>query len=490
MTTKFNLAAHVLSQADYLADKIALDVLESNEAPLTFSDLKTAVLGTATGLRDLGLLPGDRVLLRLGNTPDFPIAYLGALAAGFVPAPTSAALTEPEVSNIIKELNPAVILRASNVACPQDKRIVQSDALQSMRTCTPSDWHMGDPDRPGYIIYTSGTSGVARAVVHAHRAILARQMMFDGWYGLRQQDRVLHAGAFNWTYTLGTGLMDPWTIGATALIPAPDTPAPDLLHLVAEHKATIFAAAPGVYRQALRGPCPALPDLRHGLSAGEKLPDVTRQSWQDATQTQIYEAFGMSEISTFISSNPTEPAVPGTLGRPQPGRRMTLIHDTKRPETNMTGVIAVHKSDPGLFLEYLDQPKETARRFDGEWFLTGDLGQADEFGNITYLGRSDDMMNAGGIRVSPIEVERVLNDFDGITGSIVVELPIKSAASIIAAFYTSASPVDEHALNDYLHINLARYKCPRQLTRIETLPTGANGKLLRRHLRDTWKGPN
>ena len=233
-----------------------------------------------------------------------------------------------------------------------------------------------------------------------------------------------------------------------------------------------------------------MPDLRHGLSAGEKLPEITRQSWQDATQTQIYEAFGMSEISTFISSNPTEPAVPGTLGRPQPGRRVTLIDDTKRAKTNTTGVIAVHKSDPGLFLEYLDQPKETARRFDGEWFLTGDLGQADEFGNITYLGRSDDMMNAGGIRVSPIEVERVLNEFDGITGSIVVELPVKSAASVIAAFYTSASPVDERALNTYLHINLARYKCPRQLTRIETLPTGANGKLLRRHLRDTWKGPN
>ena len=384
MTTHFNLAAHVLSQADHLADKIALDVLGSDETPLTFSDLKQAVLGTAAGLLDLGLSPGDRVLLRLGNTPDFPIAYLGALAAGLVPTPTSAALTEPEVSIIIRELNPAVVLRAPNVACPKDARIVQSDALQSMRACTPSDWHMGNPDRPGYIIYTSGTSGVPRAVVHAHRAILARQMMFDGWYGLRQQDRVLHAGAFNWTYTLGTGLMDPWTLGATALIPAPETPAADLLNLVAEHKATIFAAAPGVYRQALRGPIPALPDLRHGLSAGEKLPVVTLQSWQDATHTPVFEAFGMSEISTFISSNPTEPAAAGTLGRPQPGRRVTLIDDTKSAETNTTGIIAVHKSDPGLFLEYLDQPKETARRFDGEWFLTGDLGQADEFGNITY----------------------------------------------------------------------------------------------------------
>ena len=83
-----------------------------------------------------------------------------------------------------------------------------------------------------------------------------------------------------------------------------------------------------------------------------------------------------------------------------------------------------------------------------------------------------------------------MNAFSGITGSIAVELPVKSGVTIIAAFYTSTSPVDERALNTYLLNNLARYKCPRQLTRIDTLPTGANGKLLRRHLRDTWKGPN
>ena len=401
MAKNFNLAAHVLSQADRLAYKTALDVLGSGDAALTFGDLKTAVLGTATGLRELGLSPGERVLLRLGNTPDFPIAYLGALAAGLVPVPTSAALTEPEVRNIIAELNPAVILQAPSIACPHDKRVVERDALRNMRTLRPSDWHMGDANRPGYIIYTSGTSGVPRAVVHAHRAILARQMMFDGWYGLRPQDRVLHAGAFNWTYTLGTGLMDPWTVGATALIPAPNTDPVELLNLVARHKATIFAAAPGVYRQALRGHAPDLPNLRHGLSAGEKLPDVTRQAWNDATRTPVFEAFGMSEISTFISSSPTAPAISGTLGRPQPGRRVTLISDAGSGETNTTGIIAVHKSDPGLFLEYLNQPEETGRRFDGDWFLTGDLGHADADGNITYLGRADDMMNAGGVRVSP-----------------------------------------------------------------------------------------
>jgi acyl-coenzyme A synthetase/AMP-(fatty) acid ligase len=155
---------------------------------------------------------------------------------------------------------------------------------------------MGDANRLGYIIFTSGTSGRPQAVAHAHRAILGRAMMMQGWYGLQADDRLLHAGAFNWTYTLGTGLMDPWTLGATALIPAPGTAAQDLPALLARARATIFAAAPGVYRQLLRAALPPLPDLRHGLSAGEALPETTRDAWHAATGKPIFEAFGMSEI--------------------------------------------------------------------------------------------------------------------------------------------------------------------------------------------------
>ncbi len=93
-------------------------------------------------------------------------------------------------------------------------------AIRALRDLPPADYALGDPDRPAYAVFTSGTSGATRAVLHAHRAIWARGMMVEGWYGLSDDDRLLHAGAFNWTYTLGTGLMDPWTIGATALIPA------------------------------------------------------------------------------------------------------------------------------------------------------------------------------------------------------------------------------------------------------------------------------
>src|SRR6056297_236553 len=273
----FNLAAHVLAHADDTPDKVALAVLGLSGAERwSYARLKEAVLGTGTGLLRAGLVPDDRVLMRLGNTVEFPIAYLGAIAVGLVPVPTSSQLTAPEVARMIDTLKPAMILRGPGIACPEtDLPVIDQPALEAMRSLPAADWDMGDPDRLAYIIYTSGTSGVARAVCHAHRAIWARQMMIAGWYGLGPQDRMLHAGAFNWTYTLGTGLMDPWTMGATALVPAAGVTPAQLPLLLKRFDATLFAAAPGVFRQMLRGVARLdAPRLRHGLSAGEKLPDA------------------------------------------------------------------------------------------------------------------------------------------------------------------------------------------------------------------------
>jgi acyl-coenzyme A synthetase/AMP-(fatty) acid ligase len=484
----FNMAAHVLARGALTPDKIALSVLGGPD--MTYDALRAAVLGTAAGLVRRGAVAGDRVLMRLGNTVDFPLAYLGALAAGLVPVPTASALTLREVAPMIATLDPVLILHDPDVACPSDARTVTLEDLRAMRDLPPAAFHMGDPERAGYIIYTSGTSGNPRAVVHAHRALSARQMMFAGWYGLSSNDRMLHAGAFNWTYTLGTGLMDPWTIGATALIPAAGTPATDLPALIARHKATIFAAAPGVYRQLLNQPAlSAMPSLRHGLSAGEKLPPAVLARWEATTGTTVHEAYGMSECSTFISASPAYPSPANTLGRPQQGRRIALLGHHGPVPLGDEGTIAVHRSDPGLMLGYLGEPAETAAKMRGEWFLTGDQGSMDDNFQITYLGRNDDMMNAGGFRVSPVEVESCLAKFEGITAVGAAEVTLKQDVTGIAAFYTAAAPLDEAALRRYAEANLARYKQPRVYIHLPVLPMGANGKLLRRALRQHFEAP-
>ncbi len=324
----FNLAAYVLGRARELASKTALAVISPSGAECwSYAQLEAAVLGTASGFVAEGLRPGDRVLMRLGNSLEFPICYLAALAADIIPVPTSSLLTAPEVTQIVADISPRLIVAEEGLGLPAELPcpVLPAGAMRAMYEYAPAAYAMGDPDRPGYIIYTSGTSGQPRAVAHAHRAIWARRMMWDGWYGLTENDRLLHAGAFNWTYTLGTGLLDPWTRGATALIPAHGV-APDALGLLMQqHEATIFAAAPGIYRRLLRTPVPRFETLRHGLSAGEKLPDATRAAWEEATATPVHEAFGMSECSTFVSGSPTRPAPPGTLGYPQMGRRVAVL---------------------------------------------------------------------------------------------------------------------------------------------------------------------
>jgi acyl-coenzyme A synthetase/AMP-(fatty) acid ligase len=279
--------------------------------------------------------------------------------------------------------------------------------------------------------------------------------------------------------------MDPWTIGATALIPKAGTSPDSIAILLHEHDVTIFAAAPGVYRQMLKTDMPSLPSLRHGLSAGEKLPETTRTAWTHATSTPIYEAYGMSECSTFISSSPARPAAPDTLGHPQLGRQIALLDEDGIASD--TGQIAVHRSDPGLMLGYLNAAKETVARFSGDWFLTGDIGTRHSSGAIGYDGRVDDMMNAGGYRVSPLEVEAVLAQHPAIEDAAAVEVRVKADATVIAAFYTAPNVIEQEELTAHCAARLARYKTPRLFIRRDTLPRGANNKLLRRALRHIWE---
>ena len=480
----FNLAAHALRRAAELADKNALQILRPTGAERwSYGRLEAAVRGCATGLLARGLQPGERVLIRLGNTVEFPILFLGAITAGLIPIPTSAALTGAEITKLAALCKPALIVAAAGIALPDPLPcpVLSAAELRAMEGLPPAEYAMGDPDRPAYIVFTSGTSGHPRGVVHAHRALWARGMMHRGWEGLTESDRLLHAGAFNWTYTLGTGLLDPWTLGATALIPGEGVTPAQLPLLLKRFDATIFAAAPGVFRQMLRASLPPLPRLRHALSAGEKLPDATRAAWQEATGTEVHEALGMSEVSTFLSGCPTRPAPAGTTGYPQPGRKVAILGPEGQPTPRgAAGILAISADDPGLMLGYLDAPEATAEKQRNGWFVTGDGAVMAADGAITYLGRDDDMMNPGGFRVSPLEVEAALAPL--IPDCAVTEVEVSPGTRIIACFYLSADPVPEATLRAQAEASLARWKQPRHWQRLDALPRGANNKLNRRAL--------
>ncbi|MEL7184352.1 MAG: fatty acid--CoA ligase family protein, partial [Pseudomonadota bacterium] len=319
-----------------------------------------------------------------------------------------------------------------------------------------------------YIVFSSGSGGVPKAVAHAHRAVRARRSMHRGWYGLSPDDRVLHAGAFNWTYTLGTGLMDPWSVGATAIVPPPGTDGQALAPLIAAHGATILAAVPGVYRRLLRTGVTDAPRLRHGLSAGERLPPTLRQRWRDATGTDLHEALGMSECSTFISGSPDSPAPDGTVGYVQDGRQVALDGEA----------LCVGHGDPGLMLGYWQDGRPVLPP--GDHFATGDRVAQAADGAITHLGRMDDLLNPGGFRVSPQEVEAALADLP-VRDLAVGQVEVSGGAIVLAAYYVG-DPLDEAAALALAQDRLAPYKQPRLWLRRAALPRNVNGKLIRRAL--------
>jgi acyl-coenzyme A synthetase/AMP-(fatty) acid ligase len=160
-----------------------------------------------------------------------------------------------------------------------------------------------------------------------------------------------------------------------------------------------------------------------------------------------------------------------------------VLDETGQPALRgAEGMLAIHRSDPGLMLGYLDGGAPVLP-LQGDWFLTGDRAQMAEDGALSYLGRNDDMMNAGGFRVSPLEVERALSEHPAIQDVACTEVTVREGVSVIAAFYTAPAPLPEAELTDYAAARLARYKQPRLYCHVESLPRGPNGKLSRRALR-------
>lgn len=501
---RFDMAWHCVgAPAQRQPEATALLVVHDAAAPAevaerwTFAELDDAVRAVAAGFVALGLLPGERVLVRLGNTSDYPLAFFAAVAAGLVAIPTSAQLTPEEVAVLVADSQCRLLV------CDEELRV---EVPAGVLTAGPADlarWRAlparaayadTAADDPAYLVYTSGTTDRPKGVLHAHRAVWGRRPMYAAWLGIGPGDVMLHAGAFNWTYTLGVGLTDPWANDATAVVyngPKDPTVWP---RLIQRYRATHFAAVPGVYRQILaRGGLAEadLSSLRHGLVAGEALTASLWTSWREATGRDLFEALGMSEVSTFVSSGPTVPTRPGSPGKPQPGRRVAVLPQDG-PSTDPVpdgeiGLLAVHRSDPGLMLGYWRREREAQAAFRGDWFVTSDLVHVGDGGYIYYHGRNDDVMTAMGYRVSPLEVEHCLARHPDVGEVAVAEVQVREGLRIITAFVVPTDPDDRESVDAagilrYAAEHLAGYKRPREVVFVEALPRTANGKVVRREL--------
>lgn len=487
---------------------------------ITYRELAGRTSRFAQLLRHLGVARGDRVLVRLPNSIDYPTAFLGAMKRGAIAVPTSTLLTGEEVEYLARDsgaralvidkaawsalgdtlagkddLHFVLVTGAGPVVPMQGVEVLDLET-ELARIGAAESAERTRAEDPAYLVYTSGTTGYPKGVLHAHRSLAGRAPASEYWFDFvpddgsaAAADRIVHSGKFNWTYVLGSALMDPLYRGKTVIAHEGRNDAHTWPRLIAKHGATIFIGVPTIYRQILQKTefsRADVPTLRHCMSAGEHLSDEVFAAWKARFGLDIYEAVGMSEFSYYLSQSKRRPIRPGSAGFPQPGHGVKLLDPETLREVpaGREGMICIPAGDPGLFLEYWNLPEETARlRHDG-WFFTGDYARYDEDGYLWFLGRKDDIIKSFGYRVSPYEVERVLKSHPAVADCACIAEDAGPDKRLVVA-YVIPQPqarvtVDE--LLEFGRAHLAAYKAPRVVYFAREFPRTRNGKILRREI--------
>ncbi|KRT64938.1 MAG: AMP-dependent synthetase and ligase [Candidatus Dadabacteria bacterium CSP1-2] len=497
-------------------NKIAL-YWESEEGEIkrfTFAELSSLTNQIGNALLSLGFQKGDRLLIRLPNLPEFPLVFLGAIKIGAVPIPSSTMLTAEEIDYLLDDskskgvITTPELYEAVEVNRGHHKKFKYAlivgrpipsacvDFTELINKCSENlSVDETKADDVAYICYTSGTTGFPKGVVHAQRALIGHDPAAQYWQALKPDDVVMHAGRLNWTYTLGTGCLDPWRHGCSTVIYGGEHNPKKFFELITKYRVNVFMAVPTVYRQMLRVSdeidCD-LSSLRHALSAGEHLSEELFHSWKNELGVELYDGLGMSELSYYLSNMPGMPIKPGSPGKPQPGHRSTLIDEVgKEVRVGEIGVLATPKDDPGIMIQYWEKPDETENMFRGNRFVSGDFFYKDEDGYFWLVGREDDIITTFGYRVSPFEVERVLSDHPVVHECAVTGIELEEDKTITTAFVVLKDSRHElerlkQELLDYSHRRLARYKCPKEIVFIDSIPKTANGKIKRKVLREAY----
>lgn len=507
------LDAHLgTDTAGSLAMIVEDDALGTAQA--TYAELAARSSRFAELLRKLDVAAGDRVLIRLPNGLDYPAAFLGAMKRGAISVPTSTLLTAEEVQYLAKDSG-AHVLVIDKAAWAQlapkfaDDATLKIVLLAGMGEVKPvaglnvldldtelaqiRSWEKPHKTRagdPAYLVYTSGTTGYPKGVLHAHRSLLGRAPASEYWFDYADAgDRIVHSGKFNWTYVLGSAMMDPLYRGKTVIVHEGKNDATTWPRLIAKHQATIFIGVPTIYRQIIQKSAfgrKDVPSLRWCMSAGEHLSDEMLGLWRERFGIDIYEAVGMSEFSYYLSQNKYRPIRAGSAGFPQPGHAIKLLDPETLREVSRgeEGMICVPDTDPGLFLTYWNLPDETARlRHDG-WFFTGDYARYDTDGYIWFLGRKDDIIKSFGYRVSPYEIERVMKSHPDVADCAAVGEEIEKDKLLVVAYVIPqpGSTVNPEQLLAFGKEHLAAYKAPKRIYLAADFPRTKNGKILRRQI--------
>jgi len=471
---------------------------------LSYQALSERVDRMAGAIRRWGFEPGDRVLLCLLDTRDFPTVFLGAIKAGVIPVPLNTLLTADDYHWIVANSEARGAFVSGDLAdrwqgiandYPQ-LTMVSSEggpwsdleaAIESARPIPePAATRAEDI---AFWLYTSGSTGKPKGAMHRHAALrLTANLYGRGVVGYRESDTVLSVAKLFFAYGLGNALSFPLAVGATVVLNR-DRPLPEIISdLLKTHQVSILCGVPTFFAGWLNSDdCPTqaqLPSLRQAVSAGEALPAHLGETFKTRFGTDILDGLGSTEMThIFVSQRPGQVRY-GCTGRVVDGYEIRVVDENgvDVPEGDIGNLIVRGDSSAAA---YWNNPEKTATTFQNGWTLTGDKYTIDGDGWLTYAGRMDDMLKVGGIYVSPIEVEEALSSHDSVLEAAVVgaeddEGLVKPHAYVVLK--AGAEP-DEQALKAHVKAQLAPYKYPRWFSFVTELPKTATGKIQRFKLR-------
>ncbi len=451
---------------------------------------------------DLGLVPGNRVLLRSPNNPWTVAAWLGILKAGGIAVTTFAALRARELTPIVEKTRPTIALvdhrcapdvEALRTTVAPDLQVVcfggdGADDLAARAAEKSGEFTAVETAADDVALFcpTSGSTGVPKITTHFHRDLLS----IDNTFGrhvlrLRPEDLVACTAPFAFTFGLGMLVVFPLRAGACALLTEAATPV-QMAEVVAECGVSVLATAPTAYKQVLAaGKVRLLAGLRAAVSAGEHIPEQTWSRLRDEVGLRVIDGIGGTEVLHIYISAAGDDIRPGSTGRAVPGWRATILGpDGEELPPGQQGRLAVVGP---VGCRYLDDDRQRAFVIDG-WNVTGDTFTRDEDGYFHYAARTDNMIVSSGYNIGGPEVEAALGEHPDVVEAAVVAEPDPERGSIVCAFVVLRDGVVGDAaevkrLQDFVKQTLAPFKYPRDVRFVEALPRNTSGKLQHFQLR-------
>jgi benzoate-CoA ligase len=482
--------AELLLGPDALARHGSRTALICGDEAVSFAELGERVARACGALADLGCRPGERVLFLMRDTPEFAAAWLAAVRAGAVAVALNNKLSDAELDHVAADCKPrlAIVDDLFRARRPAGVEAVAAStfARKASRAKAAAAFHV-TPEAPAFMLYSSGTTGRPKGIVHAHRGFTVLGRAFRV-IGLSAGERVLTTAKCFFAYGLEHALLAPLALGATGVL-YPDWPdAEGVIELASRHRPAAMFSVPTLFRRLLAQPRARLAPftrIRRFVSAGERLSKQLVDQWRNAVGGELLNLYGMSE--TFCACMMTPPGSSDGLrtGMPFDGVRVELRDANGRPPApNEPAVLWVQH--PAQAAGYASLPRETEAQFREGWFCSRDLFVRDAEGHYIHQGRSDELLKIAGQWVQPGELEAVAVLEAAVAEAACVPVPDADGLERLALFVTprADSAAAQRAAQEACERMLPRHKRPKWVRAVDQLPRTATGKVQRFKLRE------